>query len=288
MRPPALKRSCLPIVMLLMQPNLSTLQADFRATVLEDTGADGAEPAPPAALLAAVNANGIPPERRLAIHRNHFATTLIDALGGIFEATRALLGPEFFDAFAKCYVRAHPPSTPGLFEYGEAFPDALANTPGLADHGYVIDVARLEWAMHESFHAPAAPALQPSRLTALPADQIGDALLEAHPTVRLIQATFPVHALWRGALDNAVDGDMLHGEPAHLILSRPNLDVELAPLAPAAYAFVNALFAGQSIGQAAGTGASAGTTTGEFDLGETLGACLAQTVFADVVNTGNI
>jgi len=51
---------------------------------------------------------------------------------------------------------------------------------------------------------------------------------------------------------------------------------------------VHALFAGQSIGQAAGTGASAGTTTGEFDLGETLGACLAQTVFADVVNTGNI
>ena len=262
--------------MQLMQPDLSTLQADFRATVLADTNADGAEPKPPEALLAAVNANGIPPERRLAIHRNHFATTLVDSLGGVFEATRALLGPEFFDAFAKRYVRAHPPSAPGLFEYGGAFPDALANTPGLADHGYVIDVARLEWAMHESFHAPAAPALQPTRLTALPADQIGDAILKAHPTVRLIQATFPVHALWRGALDNAVDGAMLQGEPAHLILSRPNLDVELEPLAPAAYSFVSELFAGQSIDTAAGTAASAGATTGEFDLGKTLGPALRR------------
>ena len=256
MRPPALKRSCRPIAMQLMQPDLSTLQADFRATVLADIGADGTEPKPPEALLAAVNANGIPPERHLAIHRNHFATTLIDSLGGVFEATRALLRPEFFDAFAKHYVRAHPPSTPGLFEYGEAFPDALAAAPGLADHGYVIDVAQLEWAMHESFHAPAAPALQPTRLTALPADQVGDAVLMAHPTVRLIQAAFPVHALWRGALDNAVDGDMLQGEPAHLMLSRPSLDVELAPLSPATYSFLSALFAGQSIGTAAGTAAS--------------------------------
>ena len=90
--------------MQLMQPDLSTLQADFRATVLADIGADGTEPKPPEALLAAVNANGIPPERHLAIHRNHFATTLIDSLGGVFEATRALLRPEFFDAFAKHYV----------------------------------------------------------------------------------------------------------------------------------------------------------------------------------------
>jgi hypothetical protein len=267
-----------------MQPSLATLQADFRATVLGGVSADGAEPQPPAALLEAVNADGIPAERRLAIHRNHFATTLSEALGGVFEATRALLGAAYFDAFARRYVRANPPSAAGIFEYGGDLPAALAAAPGLADHGYVMDVARLEWAMHESFHAPAAGRLEPTRLTAVPSAEIANASLEAHPTVRLIEAAFPVHILWRGALDNAVDGGMVSGDPAYLIMSRPDLDVELAPLEPATFAFLSALFEGQSIGAAVELAAA----QGEFDFGETLGNCLAQTVFADVVKTTNI
>lgn len=264
-----------------MQPDLKTLQAHFRQTVLADIDSAGAEPEPPPALLAAINDAGIPATRRLAIHRNHFAATLTEGLGGIFEATRALLGPDFFDAFTRRFIRAHPPREPSLFRYGAAFPDALLAAPGLADHGYVIDVARLEWAMHESFHAPAAPKLEATRLTALPAEQISGAVLQPHPTVRMIQAAFPVDVFWRGARDNAVDGAMLEGAPTFLLLSRPDLDVEMAPLTAAGFAFLTALFDGQPIAYAAGTAADAG----EFDLGKILGACLAQTVFADVVNT---
>lgn len=264
-----------------MQPDLQTLQAHFRQAVLTDIDQSGAEPGSPSQLLAAINDAGIPAERRLAIHRNHFATTLTEGLGGIFEATRALLGPDFFDAFARRFVRTHPPAEPSLFRYGSAFPAALASAPGLSDYGYVIDVALLEWAMHESFHASAAPKLEATRLTALPADQISNAVLQPHPTVRLIQAAFPVDALWQGARDNAVDDAMLAGDPAFLLLSRPELDVEMVPLAAPGFAFLAALFDGQTIAGAAGEAMEVGA----FDLGEVLGACLAQTVFADIVTT---
>lgn len=260
-----------------MPPELARLQRGFRANALQDIDAAGAPP-PPSDLTGAIVAAGVPPERRLAIHRNHYATTLVDALAGIFEATRALLGGAYFDAFARRFARANPPCSPCLFEYGAALPAALAVAPGMAEHGYAADLARLEWAMHESFHAPAAPALAPSRLSALPADKIGDVRLRPRPSLRLVNAGFPVDDLWRQARAGDVEPGVLAGPPVWLLLLRPDFDVAMERTTEALYMLTTELAAGAALAEAA---EKAAAQVEGFDFGATLGDCLTGGVFAD-------
>lgn len=264
------------------EPALTDLQAAFRQNALADIDAGGTEPPAPAALTASIVADGLSPERRLAIHRNHYAQTLVEALAGVFEAVRALVGSEYFDAFALRFARAEPAAGPCLFEYGAAFPAAIAAAPGMEAHGYVADVARLEWAMHESFHAPAAAPLSPSRLTAIPSENMAGARLRLHPTVRLHQAEIPTGQLWRAARDGAVSPEVLQGDPARILLSRPALDVSMEILSEGRYALLAAIKDGEPLGQAVAAATSADPT---FDFGEELGACLADGVFADEVTT---
>ncbi len=265
------------------RPDLLSLQGAFARNALDDIDAAGVEPAPPPLLLESVAARGVPVERRLAIHRNHYATSLVESLAGIFAATRALVGPGYFDAFARRFVRATPPRGPCLFEYGAGFPEALAAGPGMAGHGYVAAVARLEWAMHESFHAPAGPSLAPSRLTSVPSDAMTDIRLRLHATARLFQADFPVDRLWRAALDGAAEAALLQGPAATVLLIRPDLDVEMHGLEPGTHALLAALAGGATLGQAAAAAMEAETG---FDFGAVLQWALVQGVFADVIEPG--
>lgn len=261
-----------------MPPDLARLQDGFRLNALAATAPSGADPSPPAELLAVVNAAGAPAERRLRIHRNHFAATLVDALAGVFAATRALVGEDYFASFALRLARARPPASPCLFEYGADLPQALAEAPGLEAHGYVVDVARLEWAMHASFHAPAADVLAPARLAAIPADRVAGVRLRPLPSLRLVEAPFPVDDLWRQARAGAVDPATLGGDATWLVLRRPDLDVVMERATPATYALLDALRQGHALGDAA---AAAAARVADFDFTAALGDCLSLGVLTD-------
>jgi hypothetical protein len=265
-----------------MPLDLTALQHGFSENALADILPDGAEPEAPAPLVAAIEAKGVPASKRLQIHRNHFATTLVEALAGIYEATRALVGQDYFDAFALRFARAHPPSSPCLFEYGGDVADALADAPGMADCPYVAVIARLEWAMHESFHAPVATALSPSRLSAVAPDVLPEVHLTPHPTLRLIAAPFPADKLWRATQTGDINPELLNGPATYLLLLRPDLDVQMESLPEGPFALLSALAAGASLGEAAATTSA---TVNGFDFSEALGACLARGVFADAIRT---
>ena len=261
----------------MMSPDIVQLQNGFRANALRLDADAMPPPAAFAALRDAIRDDGIPAEQRLAIHRNHFAVTLVDALGGVFDATRVLLGADFFDAFALRFARAAPPTGPCLFEYGADFPAALAMAPELAEHGYAAALARLEWAMHASFHAPAAVALNPTRLAAVPSDKVGGVRLRPHPTLRLIAAEFQVDALWRGVRAGDVAPAMLAPAPTHILLLRPTLDVELERVAPSLYKLIETLAGGANLAAAA--------ASVDCDFSETLGDGLGRGVFADEIHS---
>src|SRR3984957_185138 len=76
--------------------------------------------------------------RRYNVYRNNVTVSLIDALAAVFPATQRLAGVEFFRAMARFHVRAAPPTSPLLFEYGGDFPEFIATyeyartTPWLA------------------------------------------------------------------------------------------------------------------------------------------------------------
>src|SRR6476659_4401482 len=63
--------------------------------------------------------------KRYNVHRNNVTVSLINALAAIYPAVQRITGVEFFRAMARFHVRATPPESPLLFEYGRQFPDFI-------------------------------------------------------------------------------------------------------------------------------------------------------------------
>src|SRR5438552_3764978 len=89
--------------------------------------------------VGVIGPNGKRAALRYNVYRNNVTVSLIDALAAIFPATQRITGVEFFRAMARCHVRATPPASPLLFEYGRDFPafieryDYARSMPWLAD-----------------------------------------------------------------------------------------------------------------------------------------------------------
>ena len=77
-----------------------------------------------------------PPEiaqARFAVYRNNVASSLIKALEARFPVIERLVGDAFFKGVAHAFIRAHPPRSPVLMEYGDAFPAFLTAFPAGAE-----------------------------------------------------------------------------------------------------------------------------------------------------------
>src|ERR1700757_1244285 len=66
--------------------------------------------------------NGKMASKRYNVYRNNVSVSLIDALAAIYPAVQRITGVDFFRAMARFHVRAKPPASPLLFEYGRDFP----------------------------------------------------------------------------------------------------------------------------------------------------------------------
>ncbi len=97
--------------------------------------------------------------RRYGVYRNNVTVSLIDALAAVYPATRRITGPDFFRAMARLHVRATPPSSPLLFEYGRGFPAFIAGYEHARPMPWLADVARIERAWLDAYHAADAEPL---------------------------------------------------------------------------------------------------------------------------------
>lgn len=131
---------------------------------------------------------------RFNVYRNNYRITLHNALRTTFTVIERLVGADFFAALANAFVERHPPHSPIMSQYGDAFPAFLDDFAPLSEFPYLADVARVEYSRVQAYHAddgagfalhdPAAATTalgRPSRL---------------HPSVSIIASAFPVHAIW--------------------------------------------------------------------------------------------
>lgn len=173
---------------------------------------------------------GAPVARRFAIHRNTVSVTLTEALSVAFPVVRALVGEDFFAAAARAFIAKAPPQSPVLADYGADFADFLAAFPPVAELPYLPDMARLERLMLEAYHAADAPAATRSTLAGQSPANAAGIPLARHPAARWLCSPWPVVTLWRMNRGLLPLGPLLswHGEKA--LITRPELDVTLAPL----------------------------------------------------------
>lgn len=187
--------------------------------------------------------------RRLNVYRNNTTILLREALAANFPIVHALVGEDFFATLARAFVRTHPPHSPCLFEYGDAFAAFTETFPGLERLPYVADIARLDFAQVQALHAANAPALDAAALQDVAPEDYGRLAFRPHPATRVVSSPYPIHAIWAlhqpGA--NPHDGvDENHGGEAVLI-SRPGHEVHVTALAPGEAPCIQALSAGAAL-----------------------------------------
>lgn len=211
-----------------------------------------------------------PPDPRFAVHRNNVLAGLIGALGDGFPAVRALVGEAFFRAMAGAFARAHPPRSPVMLLWGDAFPGWIEGFAPAAAVPYLADVARIEHAWTAAYHAADAPVLTAADLRAAArGDGLGAMRLRAHPSVHLSPSVHPALSLWADVTARpGAPVDLARAETA--LIARPGADVIAQALTPEGAAFVRLLLRGATMSanaEAAGQGA--------FDLSAELGRALA-------------
>ncbi|MEQ1755903.1 MAG: DNA-binding domain-containing protein [Micropepsaceae bacterium] len=173
-------------------------------------------------------------ETQFDIHRNHFFQSLTGALEKTFPAIVSLVDQRFFSYCAHEFIQEHPPRTPCLFEYGESFPEFVAQFPPCRHLPYLGDVAQLEWNIHAVFHAVDGSGVDVLNIVrpGLPAD------------IRLMESSFPVHRIWQAALEHESSGVDVSHSTAKLVIYRDDGDSTMQQLGDCAFEFLRAVAAG--------------------------------------------
>ncbi len=197
--------------------------------------------------------DGFAPDGRLNIYRNTFLASLKSALRISFPAVDRLVGAEFFDGAAQCFIETEPPQSADLYLYGAGFADFLARFAPAASLGYLSDVARLEWAVNCALHAADITPLATECYAAIAeADPAGLALVP-HPSMTMLRLEYPADAIWRAVLsenDDALSAIELGAGPCWLLVERSAEGVEVSRLREAEWRFTSALFVGETFATA--------------------------------------
>jgi hypothetical protein len=227
--------------------------------------------------------NGKAAKQRYAVYRNNVAVSLIDALTAVFPSTMRITGADFFRAMARFHVRATPPSSPLLFEYGHDFPDFIEQYEYAGSMPWLADVARIERAWLDAYHAADAEPLAPRALASIPADGLADTILMPHPAARIVRSRFPAVAIFTANRSDGPVGRIETSGPEDALVTRPHLEVMVRLLPPGGAVFLRSLIVGEPLGAAA---AAALAESPEFDLSANIAGMLAAGVFTAIHQEG--
>jgi len=211
-------------------------QAIFAAALLDP---DAAMPS------GLVGPDGVPAPKRFSVYRNNVTASLTRALEAGFPTVRKLVGEAFFAAMAVDFLRTHPPVLPQVVLYGAALPEFLATFPPVAHLGYLPDVARLDLALRESYHAADSNALAEDDFERLLGRDITVLRIQLAPSLRLIRSAWPLQSIW--AMNHA-DGPVPQPGAEDVLVLRPDFDPAPHRLPPGGAAFLAGLLDGITLG----------------------------------------
>jgi hypothetical protein len=214
--------------------------------------------------------------KRYNVYRNNVAVSLIDALAAVYPAVQRITGIEFFRAMARFHIRATPPTSPLLFEYGREFPAFIERYEYAQGMPWLADTARIERAWLDAYHAADAPALGAADLASVAPERLADLVFMPHPATRLVRSRYAAVAIFAANRKHAPVAEIDASQAEDALITRPEFDVAVRRLAPGQAVFLSALTAGRPLGEAATAALEARS---DFDVGTGLatliesGAC---------------
>ena len=191
-----------------------------------------------------------PCDAGLEIYRRNMLANLGNSLEATFPVVLRLVGDVFFREAARQFVRGHPSHSGDLNEYGRDFADFLAAYSHARSLPYLADVARLEWACHESDQSADGSPFDLASLASVPPEAYERIRFTLHPAVRLVRSSHPIEAIW-SANQVQSDGTPQRVEgPDAVVVSREAGTVRVHVAGDNEWAFLSALANGATLAQA--------------------------------------
>jgi hypothetical protein len=217
--------------------------------------------------------------KRYNVYRNNVVVSLVDALAAIYPAVQRITGVEFFRAMARFHVRATPPTSPLLFEYGRDFPAFIDDYQYARSMPWLGDTARLERAWLDAYHAADAAPLAAEALAAIPPDRLSEAVFTPHPATRIVCSRFAVVSIFAANRQHQPVSRIDASTPENALITRPDIDVVVRHLPEGMAAFLTSLAFGRSLGEAA---ALASGSSPSFDLAAGIAGMIEACAFTTV------
>lgn len=227
--------------------------------------------------------NGKAAVMRFNVYRNNVTVSLIEALAATFPVTRRITGETFFRAMARFHVRETPPTSPLLFEFGRDFPGFIDRYEHAQSMPWLADVAQIERAWLDAYHAADAAALRPECLTAVPPGRLGEVVFEPHPATRLVRSDYPAATIFAANRASGPVGRIKTSAPESALIARPQLEVVVRQLSPGAGILLLRLLEGVPLATAATEAAGHDPT---LDLAAVIATALEIGAFSAIRHGG--
>ncbi|RFB75598.1 HvfC/BufC N-terminal domain-containing protein [Methylovirgula sp. 4M-Z18] len=223
-----------------------------------------------------VGPNGKAALKRYNVYRNNVTVSLIDALAAIYPAVQRITGIDFFRAMARFHIRETPPTSPLLFEYGRDFPSFIERYEYAKSMPWLADTARIERAWLDAYHAADTAPLAAGTLAAVPPDRLADITFVPHPATRIVRSPYAAATIFAANRDAEPVRSIDASNPEDALITRPDFNVFVRHLPRGGAIFIDALFTGRPLGEAA---AAALEAVPAFDLGANLAGMVEAGAF---------
>ena len=187
---------------------------------------------------------------RLEVYRHNVAENLHGALAATYPVVQRLVGRPFFREAARRFARASPSASGDLNGFGEEFAPFLGSDAHAQSLPYLADVARLEWACHESHRASEAGPFDFAALARVAAELHGEIRFVAHPAVRLVESPYPIEALWEANQPERDGSPGRDAGPDHVLVHREDHRVRVRRVERAEWVFLTRLAGGATLARA--------------------------------------
>lgn len=215
--------------------------------------------------------------RRFDVYRRNVYAGLTGVLEGRFPAVRRIVGEEFFAGFARQFVEQHPPRSPALVFYGEAFPGYIRSATECDDVPYLADVAAIEWEIHRCYHAADGELLKAADLARV-MTEAADLKFRFAVSSAVVSSAYPAYSIWRmNAAADAPGPIVLTKAGETALVTRRGLHCDVVPLPPGGGTFAWRLAAGLTLAEAF---AAASEDDCSFRIDQVLGLMIRQGAFA--------
>lgn len=184
---------------------------------------------------------------RLAIYKNNTLHSLSESIVDLYPSIEHVVGKDFLIATAKEYLKASPPQSAALLNFGLDFPEFIAAFEHTKNYAYLPDLARIDMLRHQAYHAADETPLSPDQIQQIPIEELAQSYIQLPKSCYTLTSKFRTYSLWEKI--HSQDDSEIHIDAAECtLIYRDNLHVKTAQISKEVYCFLNNIKNGCTLG----------------------------------------